>query len=139
MRKNDPISNIMAKKVESVQQGQPLSEAYKLMCNTGVHHIPVLDGKKLTGLISFTDMMKLDLAIGGVNGHSVDAIMDQQFSTVGVMSTDLTTLSEGQTVRDAARLLGDGDFHSLPVIDKNQHLAGIVTSTDLIRYLSDQY
>ena len=69
MRKNDPVTNIMAKQVESIQEGQPLSEVYKMMCNTGIHHVPVLNSKKLVGLISFTDMMKLSLAIDTSNSH----------------------------------------------------------------------
>ena len=139
MRKNDPISNIMASNVEAVQDGQPLSDIYKLMCNTGVHHVPVLKGKQLVGLVSFTDMMKMDLALTGVDAHTIDKVMDQQFTIPDVMSTDLVTLGTGQTVRDAAEKLGEGDFHSLPVTDGDNTLVGIVTSTDLIRYLSDQY
>jgi CBS domain-containing protein len=139
MRKNDPISHIMAKQVQSVQKGQAISEVYKLMCNTGVHHVPVLDGTQLVGLISFTDMMKLDLALHGVDAHTLSVVMDQQFAIADVMSTTLETLGEQQTVRDAAEKLGEGNFHSLPVVTESGDLVGIVTSTDLIRYLSDQY
>ena len=139
MRKNEPISHIMSKKVESVQQGQPLSDVYKLMCNGGFHHIPVLDGSALKGLISFTDMMKLDVVIHGVDEHTLTAVMDQQFTIAGVMSTDLVTLKDNQSVRDAVELLGEGSFHSLPVTGSTGELMGMVTTTDLIRYLGEQY
>jgi CBS domain-containing membrane protein len=139
MRKNDPVTNIMAKKVESIQEGQALSEVYKMMCNTGIHHVPILNGKKLVGLISFTDMMKLSLAIDTSNSHTVSTLIDQQFTVVEVMSKNLTTLTDGQSVRDAAEALSEGDFHSLPVVDSAGNIAGILTSTDLIRYLSAQY
>ncbi len=139
MRKNDPVSNLMSKNVESVQQGQALSDVYKLMCNTGVHHVPVLDGKKLTGLISFTDMMKLNMAIDTSNTHTIDVLIDGHSSIKDFMSTKLTTLKHGQTVRDAAKLLSEGNFHSLPVVDDEGNISGILTSTDLIRYLSAQY
>ena len=105
MRKNDPISHLMSKHIESVQQGQALSEVYKLMCNTGIHHVPVLDGQKLMGLISFTDMMKLSMAIDTTNSHTIDALIDASSSIVDVMSTSLTTIKVNQTVRDAAELL----------------------------------
>ncbi len=139
MRKNEPISHIMSKEVASIQQGQPLSDAYKLMCNEGFHHIPVVDGKALIGLISFTDMMKLDLVINGLDDHTISSIMDQQFSIEGVMSTELVTLKDSQSVRDAVELLGTGSFHSLPVTDEFGALMGMVTTTDLIRYLGEQY
>ncbi len=139
MRKNDPINKLMSKNVESVQQGQALSDVYKLICNTGIHHVPVLDGEKLTGLISFTDMMKLSMAIDTNNEHTVGALIDSHSSIVDVMSTDLITIKDQQTVRDAAEILSEGDFHSLPVVDGKGNIAGMLTSTDLIRYLSAQY
>ncbi|NQV23974.1 MAG: CBS domain-containing protein, partial [Rhodopirellula sp.] len=40
--------------------------------------------------------------------------------------------------RDAANVLAHSNFHSLPVVD-GKKLVGLVTSTDLIRYLVDQY
>lgn len=139
MRKNDPVNNLMSKDIETVQQGQALSEVYRLMCNTGIHHVPVLDGKKLTGLISFTDMIKLSLAIDTSNSHTVDALIDNHSSIPDIMSTELTTINKGQTVRDAAEILSEGDFHSLPVVDSDGNISGMLASTDLMRYLSAQY
>lgn len=139
MRKNDPITKLMSKNIESVQQGQALSDIYKLMCNTGIHHVPVLDGKKLVGLVSFTDIMKLSMAIDTTNSHTIDALIDQHSSIVDIMTTTLTTIGDGQTVRDAAEILSGGDFHSLPVVDNNGNIVGMLTSTDLIRYLNAQY
>ena len=139
MRKNDPISHIMTSEVATVQEGQPLSEVRHLMANEGIHHVPVLSGKKLKGLISLTDMMKLNLVISGADDRTIDAIIDQQFSVGDVMSDELTTLKEKDTVRQAADLLSEGNFHSVPVINGSSELAGIVTSSDLIKYLSDQY
>ena len=37
-------------------------------------------------------------------------------------------------MHDAADRLSGGDYHSVVVVDATGHLAGIVTSTDLIRY-----
>ena len=40
---------------------------------------------------------------------------------------------------EAAKALADGSFHSLPVVEANGDLVGLVTTTDLIRYLLEQY
>ena len=139
MRKNDPISNIMTTEVSSVQEGQPLSEVRHLMSEEHINHVPVLSGKQLKGLISMTDMMKLNLVISGADDRTIDAIIDQQFDITDLMSDELTTLKERDTVRQAADVLSEGKFHSVPVINNSGELTGIVTSSDLIRYLSDQY
>ena len=53
------------------------------------------------------------------------------------MQNHPVTIGVEGTVRDAARLLSTGGFHSLPVVGYDGRLQGIVTSTDLIRLLVD--
>ncbi len=139
MRKNDPISKIMSSEVHAIQDGQNLSDVRHMMCNSSIHHIPVLSGKKLVGLISFTDMMKLNLVTGQTNEYTADAIIDQQFTVTDVMSKELTVITNKDNIRTAAKLLSEGDFHSLPVVNENHELTGIITSTDLIKYLAELY
>ena len=139
MRKNEPISNIMTRDLVTVSQNDKLSRVRQVLADQEIHHVPVVDGDSLVGIISSTDMMKLTFDAGAVDPRQMDAILDQQFSVETVMSRELTTLHAGDTVRDAAMALSDGSFHSLPVVDSEQKLAGIVTSTDVIRYLVEQY
>ncbi len=139
MKKNDSISKIMSTNVISVHQGQKLSEVRHIICDSNVHHVPVVDGKKLVGLISFTDLMKLNIVISGADERTIDSIVDQQFTIQDVMTTELTTLANTDTVRQASKILAESNFHSLPVIDAQKQIVGIVTMTDLIKYLNDQY
>lgn len=139
MRKNETISNIMSSNVEGVQEGQKLSDVRKLMSDKSIHHVPVINGKKLTGIVSFTDMMKLTMVTNGASEQTIDAIIDQQFGIRDVMTSNPVSLKESDNVRRAAEILSKGDFHSLPVINNTDELIGIVTTTDLIRYLSAQY
>ncbi len=139
MKKNEPIAKIMSSDVVAIQAGQKLSEVRHLMAEGNIHHVPVLEGRKLVGLVSFTDMMKLNFVISGADERTIDTIIDQQFDIRAIMSTRLVTLPVTASVREASELLAKGEFHSLPVVDADDQLAGIVTSTDLIRYLNDQY
>jgi len=139
MKKHETISKIMSANVASVQVGQPLSDVRDLMLNANIHHVPIIDGSKLVGLISFTDLMKINFVINGVDERSINAIIDQQFSIREIMSDKLVTIKNTDTIRDGSELLAKGGFHSLPVIDDEGALVGIVTTTDLIRYLNEQY
>jgi CBS-domain-containing membrane protein len=139
MKKHEPISKIMSANVASVQVGQPLSDVRDLMLNANIHHVPIIDGSKLVGLISFTDLMKINFVINGVDERSINAIIDQQFSIREIMSNKLVTIKNTDTIRYGSELLAKGGFHSLPVIDDEGALVGIVTTTDLIRYLNEQY
>jgi CBS domain-containing protein len=139
MKRNEPVSNIMSNKITAVQEGQPLSEVRHKMIDSNIHHVPVLSGKNLVGMVSFTDMMKLNVVINGADNHTIDAIIDQQFTISDIMSTELTTLNDRDTIRQAAEVLSGNNFHAVPVTNSNSELQGIVTSSDLIRYLNKQY
>ena len=69
----------------------------------------------------------------------MDAYIDHQFSIEGLMKTNLKTLSPKSTIAAAAEALSDGSFHAVPVVDEKDDLIGLVTSTDLIRYLRDLF
>jgi len=43
------------------------------------------------------------------------------------------------TVREVAEVFAEEEFHALPVVNEDNELIGIVTTTDVIKYLIDQY
>ena len=68
-----------------------------------------------------------------------DTMLDNQFDLEDVMSKNMVTIKPTTSIREAAEMLAEGHFHSLPIVDKSGDLQGLVTSTDLIRYLLKQY
>ena len=139
MKKNVSVTRIASSAVITVQVGQKTSEARKLMQVNQIHHVPVVDGTKLVGLVSAVDLANLSLSKFGSDELSNDAILDNQFSLEDVMSKNLITLKTTASIREAAELLAEGHFHSLPIVDEEDNLQGLVTATDLIRYLVKQY
>lgn len=139
MRRNEPISSIMTTDVQSVHTAQKPSEVRQLLASASFHHVPVLDGTKVIGIISATDMARLSLGAFTEDVRSVDMYLDAQFSVADMMTPEPTVLNDHATVRKAAEVLAEGNFHALPVVTKGGALAGMVTSTDVIRYLLTQY
>ncbi|MCA9057685.1 MAG: CBS domain-containing protein [Planctomycetaceae bacterium] len=139
MRKNDPVSNVMTGSVVTLDVSDPISKARQLFESKGVHHLPVVSGDDLVGLISWTDMLRISFGeFGNQDVRSLDAVLDHTYQLKDVMQQAPTTISDSATVRDAAQILATQNFHSLPVVNGSK-LIGIVTSTDLIRYLVEQY
>lgn len=138
MKRNEAITNIMSTKLQTVHVGQKLSEVRALLSEEEFNHVPVVSGDKLVGMISATDMVRLSLSTYGVDQRAVDALLDSQHSVESVMSKKLTTLPTSSTVREAAQALQGASFHSIPIVE-NETLVGLVTSTDIITYLLDQY
>lgn len=131
------ISALMTTDIVSIDVGQPLSDAYHALKGAPYHHIPVLDGDRPVGMISSTDVLKLVYDVEGASDKVLTAMLDHQFTIEDAMTPDLVTLPESATVHDAAELLADGKRHSVLILDADGTLAGIVTTTDLVRYLRD--
>jgi len=139
MKKNVPIDKVLTRDVQTVHVGQKVSDVRKLFVSGHFHHVPVVSGTKLIGLLSASDILGISVEGVGSDERSMDAYIDHQFSIEGLMRKDLKTLSLKSTVADAAEALSDGSFHAVPVVDAKDELVGLVTSTDLIRYLRDLF
>ena len=137
MKRNEPVARVMSQNIETAHLGQKVSEVRKLMVQNGFHHVPVVSKNEVVGMITASDILGISVEGIGTDQRSMDSYIDHQFSIESLMKKDLKLIQKSSTVRDAADLLSQGDFHALPVVDENKQLLGIVTSTDLIRYLRD--
>lgn len=135
--RNEPITSVMTTDLVSIDRDQPLSDAYHALQGAPYHHIPVLDGDRPVGMLSSTDILKLVYDVEGASDKMLTSMLDHQFTIDDAMTTDLVTLADSTTVHDAAELLADGRRHSVLVLNADGSLAGIVTTTDLVRYLRD--
>ncbi len=137
MKKNEPVTTVMTPLLTTAHIGDPLSKLRKMFEASNVHHIPVVSGDNLVGIVSWNDMLRISFGeIETQDGKTVDNLLDHQYQLSDVMHKNPTTMSVHGTVRDAARILGSNNFHSLPVVD-GEKLVGIVTSTDLINFLAN--
>ncbi len=133
---NLTVAAIMTADPTTIDRSAPLSEAYQLLQDASFHHVIVTDNDEPIGMLSTSDILRLVYDVDGTSDKALRTYMDHQFTIEDAMTTGLRTVSIGATVRDAAKLLSDGTFHSVVVLDKAKNLAGIVTTTDLARYIA---
>lgn len=115
------IREIMTEPVETVARSMPLDQAAGLMRTLRVHHLIVKDGSKIAGVLSASDLPRPRAA------HDGGVVRD-------VMSTNVATIDEGETVRRAANLMRGRSISCL-VATRNGRMAGIVTVSDLLDLL----
>ena len=134
-----PVIRVMTANPVTVQANQHVNEARTLLVAEGIHHLPVVDGDHLVGIVSASDIVKLGMAIHDVQGdgpaRGASDFEDDSYTVETVMHRHPIAVGVDATIREAARLLATGGFHSLPVVGYNNTLKGIVTSTDLINLL----
>lgn len=130
---NALISEIMTVQPVTVSTDTPLPDVYRLVKERSINHIPVVDGEKLVGIISRTDLERVSF-VNDPNSENVVEAMWDFLRTENLMTRSIITIGKHETVRDAAEIFKDGRIHALPVVDRGK-VVGIVTTTDLIRYL----
>ncbi|MEL7500435.1 MAG: CBS domain-containing protein [Planctomycetota bacterium] len=138
MKKNESVSKIMSTELTTVHDAQPVSTLRKIFEANTIHHVPVVSGETLIGIVSSNDFMRVSFGeFGNQDGKGLDAILDHTYKMHDLMTQNPTTIPRSATIRDAARVLGTANFHALPVVD-GEKLVGIVSSKDLVQYLADQ-
>lgn len=140
MKQNEPIVKVMSEDVVTCRPIDKFSEVKTLIESSGVRHLPVVEGKKLVGVLSRLDVLKASFSNAyATEGADSDAMLDKKVTAKDLMTKDIVSLKDTDTVKHAAKLLASNSFHSLPVLNAGGDLVGVVTTTDLIQYLLDQY
>ena len=119
------VFDVMSKAVETVKPNVAASEAKTRMRQKNIHHLVVMSGSQLKGVLSERDLggTKLPKALGK--------------STVGdLMTSPVVTVTARTPLRRAASLMKGRSVGSLVVTSANGKVAGIVTVSDLLALLA---
>lgn len=139
MKKNVPVSTIMTSNVIKLNVTDSLSKAEKLFKEHKIRHIPVMSGNKIIGMLSYTDLLRISFAETiDDEDQIIDVTVYEVFTIEQVMAKNLICISPDSTIKEAAEILANREFHALPVTE-NGNLIGILTTTDLIKYLLHLY
>ena len=121
MRPATRVAELMSTAVICVRDTDTIETALREMHRAAIHHLPVVDEHlNLVGVLSSTDIL------GGRRDHAPDQRIGR------FMSRSVVTVAPETSVSRAMDLMTDNVFRSLPVVDSDGHLIGIVTDTDLL-------
>ncbi|MBF0509907.1 MAG: CBS domain-containing protein [Deltaproteobacteria bacterium] len=118
------LSDLMSFPVFTVAPDTPISQVAALLMEKGCTGLPVVENDKVLGVISRRDLTR-------VNRFSKPTTPVKAF-----MSSKVIQISPRSGVNEAARLMVKHDIGRLPIIE-DEHLIGIITRSDVMRYLYD--
>jgi len=119
------VGEVMSTTLLTVDATQTLTDAAAQMDARGVGAVLVLNGERLTGILTERDVLRA-VATGGVEGTNVGAWMTHDPDTVG----------PDERPGHAAALMLHGGFRHLPVLDGDRAV-GIISIRDLMRLVID--
>jgi acetoin utilization protein AcuB len=119
------VADVMTRTPAALHVTHSLRAAQRLFVDKGFQHLPVIQGGRLVGIVSDRDISRF------LAGRPQAADLEVS----NAMTQDPVTVSLDTSIEDAAGLLVQQGFHSLPVVEKSGRLVGIVTASDLLRVL----
>lgn len=118
------IREVMNSEPVTITPETKLNDAYKLMLDKKIRHIPVIYNDELVGIVTDRD---LRLATSKLAEHPFDPGTE-----VGnIMSSPVQTTRPCDPIEIAAQLMRELKIGCLPVVD-DMKLVGIITITDLL-------
>ena len=137
MKKREQVSHIMTSNPITVNTTNSVTEVAQVFAEKNIRHIPVVSGDSLIGMISKSDIERISF-VSENQGEKVNTQVYDGLNIEQIMTKQIDTVESKDEIRNAAKLLATGNYHALPVLEDG-HLQGIVTSTDVINYLLEQY
>lgn len=130
------VSELMTREVITLRPESNLREAIAVIQKFRIRHIPVVDGGKLTGIVTDRDIKRATPSIhGGVTQDDYERVLDET-KLFQVMTRDPMTVTPESSVKEVAKMLVEKKYGALPVISDGV-LVGIISDIDLLRVLHD--
>jgi acetoin utilization protein AcuB len=124
-------SRVMTREVHCVTPEVPLAKAWKMMTELRVRHLPVLYEGRLVGILSDRDLLVRA-------ARASDGTLALPESTCGeAMTINPVAVASTAPVSQVAALMLEHRIDSVPIVDREGQLWGLVTSTDLIELLTE--
>ena len=145
----ETVETIMSKKVETVGFNTSVADALKLMAAENLNAIPVVNVEmKCVGMLSRADLTETLLA------EDLELARWLEAGSFGQLSAGLSSTCDGKLVREvmthevksvlpsasiksACLIMKDNHIHHLPVVNEDEKLEGILSTSDVINWLAD--
>jgi CBS domain-containing protein len=123
------IDAIMSTDLITLTPDSTVAEARSLMYSNRIHHLPIVeDGDNLVGLVTLTNVLA---ATDSFLRDPENRIHASELQVKDIMVTDIATIDEHASLRQAASFIEKHQIGCLPIVT-NGKLRGIITDTDFV-------
>lgn len=130
------VSKYMSPKVISVNSSVGIREAFFLMREKEIRHLPVVDEGVLVGIVSDRELRRPDWVDEAPDiSHIYD--LNDDLNVGDIMIKNVFCLHTYDSLSKAVRLLLEQKIGATPVLDKDDALVGMLSAVDLLQALDD--
>ncbi len=130
------VGKRMSRNLFTVTPETSILKAKNLLKEHHVDQLPVVDGKKLVGIITDRDIRDNSPSPATtLSIHELNYLLSE-IKVEKVMTKKVFTATPGTAIEEAARLINEMHVNSLPVVAGDE-LVGLITTCDLLNVLLD--
>ena len=115
----------------TVTPDQSIPDALSVMTERGVRHLPVVEGRRVVGVISRNDIAAASPSKATTLSAQEATYLISKLKVGRVMSTPPVVISPDALLEEAAVILRDGKIEMLPVVEGDE-LIGVITESDIL-------
>lgn len=144
--------DIMSKDIIFVKGGDDIKKVSDIFLKHKINAVPVLDeDKKLEGIVSETDLVYQDsnlhiptvftifdsiFYLGSSKHFKEDVSKITATKVKDIMNKDVFSVGPEEDVFNIATVMYKKKYYSIPVIDENKKIIGMITRYDIIKSMS---
>ena len=121
---NEEVRKIMSKNPWVAHPDEIVRDVANMMVDKGLQQLPVVQDGKLVGMVTAYDLWR----------HSRESADYENKTVREVMTTRVIKITPKDKVGTAAELFMDRRFKTLPVVNLQNELKGVITAFDVIRH-----
>ena len=127
------VAEIMTTKVFTASMDDTLEQIRKTLEQYHCHHIPVVEDNRLVGIVSDRDVLRALSPYADTVGADSQALNTLKKKAHQIMTRRVITISPEDTVEEAATMMLERGFNSMPVLERSGKVVGILTKTDILK------
>lgn len=132
------VSQLMTADPFCVTRDATLKDAHDLMRSKNVRHIPVIEQNgELVGMLTQKIMIAKVMGLMAQYGATALERKEKQQLVADMMATDFAAVTPEQSLKDVAGFFVKNRHGCMPVVDENNKLKGIITSSDFVRLAAE--
>ncbi len=144
--------DIMTKEVITVKRYTELRDLIRILHQNDITGVPVVDDNNIiVGIVSEKDVIRAqvinryevenhediyDLFLPSYSEVETDFVETTSYHWVEqIMTKNVLKVKVDTSVKEIASLMAKHHFHRLPVVDKENHIVGIITTIDMLKLI----
>jgi CBS domain-containing protein len=130
-----PVSAYMTRDVETAEAQTSVEELARTLHGRGISGLPILEGGRIVGVVTRTDLIQLGAMQTGRRWTSPLMALPHR-RAVEIMTRDPRVIAPGAPLREAGRIMNEHAVHRLFVVDGDQ-LVGVISTRELAAAVRD--